>query len=44
MERIAEAHARTMWGFGLRQNDIVFIGSFLASIWEAGEHWSAWNA
>ncbi len=30
MERIAEAHARTMWGFGLRQNDIVFIGSFFS--------------
>jgi phenylacetate-CoA ligase len=27
IKRIAEAHARTMWGFGMRQEDIVFIGS-----------------
>lgn len=30
MDRIAEAHARTMWGFGMRQQDIVFIGSFFS--------------
>ena len=30
MERIAEAHARIMWGFGMRQEDIVFIGSFFS--------------
>jgi len=33
MERIAEAHARTMWGFGMRQEDIVFIGSFFSLYW-----------
>ena len=30
MERIAEAHARIMWGFGMRQQDMVFIGSFFS--------------
>jgi len=33
IERIAEAHARIMWGFGVRQNDIVFIGSFFSLYW-----------
>jgi len=28
--RIAEAHARIMWGFGMRPEDIVFIGSFFS--------------
>ena len=30
MERIAEAHARIMWGMGLRPSDTVFIGSILS--------------
>ncbi|MFH1240855.1 MAG: AMP-binding protein [Pseudomonadota bacterium] len=30
MRRIAEAHARIMWGFGMRPEDIVFIGSFFS--------------
>lgn len=38
MERIAEAHARTMWGFGMRQDDIVFIGSFFSL------YWGSWGA
>jgi len=38
MERIAEAHARTMWGFGMRQKDIVFIGSFFSL------YWGSWGA
>jgi phenylacetate-CoA ligase len=38
MERIAEAHARTMWGFGVRQEDIVFIGSFFSL------YWGSWGA
>jgi phenylacetate-CoA ligase len=38
MDRIAEAHARTMWGFGMRQNDIVFIGSFFSL------YWGSWGA
>ena len=29
-DRIAEAHARVMWGFGLRPDDVVFIGSFFS--------------
>jgi len=29
-ERIANAHARIMWGFGLRPGDSVFIGSFFS--------------
>lgn len=29
-ERIIEAHARIMWGFGVREDDIVFIGSFFS--------------
>ena len=28
--RIAEAHARVMWNFGLRPKDMVFIGSFFS--------------
>jgi len=38
MECIAEAHARTMWGFGMRQEDIVFIGSFFSL------YWGSWGA
>jgi phenylacetate-CoA ligase len=38
MDRIAEAHARTMWGFGMRQQDIVFIGSFFSL------YWGSWGA
>jgi phenylacetate-CoA ligase len=33
MARIAEAHARIMWGFGVRQDDTVFIGSFFSLYW-----------
>lgn len=29
-ERIAEAHARIMWSFGLRPSDMVFIGSIFS--------------
>jgi len=38
MRRIAEAHARTMWGFGMRPDDIVFIGSFFSL------YWGSWGA
>ncbi|HSB07347.1 MAG TPA: AMP-binding protein [Thermodesulfobacteriota bacterium] len=38
MERIAEAHARTMWGFGVRQEDIAFIASFFSL------YWGSWGA
>ena len=38
MERIAEAHARTMWGFGVHQEDIAFIGSFFSL------YWGSWGA
>jgi phenylacetate-CoA ligase len=38
MARIAEAHARIMWGFGVRQEDIVFIGSFFSL------YWGSWGA
>jgi phenylacetate-CoA ligase len=38
MERIAEAHARFMWGFGMRQDDIAFIGSFFSL------YWGSWGA
>ena len=38
MSRIAEAHARIMWGFGIRQEDIVFIGSFFSL------YWGSWGA
>ena len=38
MERIAEAHARTMWGFGMRPDDTVFIGSFFSL------YWGSWGA
>ena len=38
MARIAEAHARFMWGFGMRQDDIVFIGSFFSL------YWGSWGA
>lgn len=30
MARIGEAHARIMWGFGVRPRDIIFIGSFFS--------------
>ncbi len=38
MNRIAEAHARIMWGFGMRPEDIVFIGSFFSL------YWGSWGA
>ena len=38
LKRIAEAHARCMWNFGVRQNDIVFIGSFFSL------YWGSWGA
>jgi phenylacetate-CoA ligase len=38
MRRIAEAHARIMWGFGVRQDDIVFIGSIFSL------YWGSWGA
>ncbi len=38
MQRIAQAHARTMWGFGIRPNDVVFIGSFFSL------YWGSWGA
>ena len=38
MQRIAEAHARIMWGFGVRQDDIVFIGSIFSL------YWGSWGA
>ena len=36
--RIAETHARAMWGFGVRQDDVVFIGSFFSL------YWGSWGA
>jgi len=38
MARIAEAHARIMWGFGVRQEDTVFVGSFFSL------YWGSWGA
>lgn len=38
MLRIAEMHARAMWGFGMRQEDIVFIASFFSL------YWGSWGA
>ncbi|OGP72251.1 MAG: phenylacetate--CoA ligase [Deltaproteobacteria bacterium RBG_16_50_11] len=38
MDRISVAHARAMWGFGMRQDDIVFIGSFFSL------YWGSWGA
>lgn len=38
VNRIAEAHARTMWGFGMRRDDTVFIGSFFSL------YWGSWGA
>jgi phenylacetate-coenzyme A ligase PaaK-like adenylate-forming protein len=38
MHRIAEAHARAMWGFGMRPDDIVFIASFFSL------YWGSWGA
>ena len=38
MQRIAEAHARAMWGFGIRQDDTVFIASFFSL------YWGSWGA
>lgn len=38
MARIGEAHARAMWGFGVRQDDVVFIGSFFSL------YWGSWGA
>jgi phenylacetate-CoA ligase len=34
----AEAHARAMWGFGVRQDDTVFIASFFSL------YWGSWGA
>lgn len=33
MKRIAETHARVMWAMGIREEDIVFIGSFFSLYW-----------
>ena len=33
MHRIAEAHARAMWGVGIRQDDTVFMASFFSLYW-----------
>ena len=33
MRRIAETHARVMWAMGIREDDIVFIGSFFSLYW-----------
>jgi len=38
MQRIAEAHARVMWGIGIRQDDTVFIASFFSL------YWGSWGA
>jgi len=38
MLRIAEAHARVMWGFGIRPHDLVFIASFFSL------YWGSWGA
>ena len=38
MQRIAEAHARVMWGVGIRQDDTVFIASFFSL------YWGSWGA
>lgn len=38
ISRIAEAHARIMWGFGVRPDDTVFIGSFFSL------YWGSWGA
>jgi phenylacetate-CoA ligase len=38
MDRIAGAHARIMWSFGIRKKDIVFIGSFFSL------YWGSWGA
>ena len=38
MLRIAEAHARIMWGFGMRPHDLVFIASFFSL------YWGSWGA
>jgi phenylacetate-CoA ligase len=38
IERISEAHARIMWGFGMRQEDIVFIASVFSL------YWGSWGA
>lgn len=37
-ESIANAHARVMWGMGIRPDDVVFIGSPLAL------YWGSWGA
>ena len=38
IQRIAWAHARSMWGFGVRPDDMVFIGSFFSL------YWGSWGA
>lgn len=38
IDRIAYTHARVMWAMGIRQDDIVFIGSFFSL------YWGSWGA
>ncbi len=38
MARIGQAHARAMWSFGVRPNDIVFVASFFSL------YWGSWGA
>jgi phenylacetate-CoA ligase len=38
MQRIAEAHARAMWGVGIRQEDTIFMASFFSL------YWGSWGA
>jgi len=38
VQRIAEAHARIMWGFGVRPDDVVFIASIFSL------YWGSWGA
>ncbi len=37
-QRIAAAHARIMWGAGIRPHDTIFLGSFF------GLYWGGWGA
>ncbi len=38
MQRIAAAHARIMWSFGIRPGDVLFIASFFSL------YWGSWGA
>lgn len=38
MQRIAAAHARIMWSFGIRPDDVLFIASFFSL------YWGSWGA